>query len=666
MLRQLADEILGWQAFVDAFAHAHYGWEPWIALRSLAAIYLCVCTLAFSLRATWVFLPALGVPMRWGTVLAVGMWTSTVGFHVLRGIGAFNLPCALLACTLLLLASLRALPQRISLQRAARREWRAVRRVAALVRRSRYNFLTACFAAVGCLFALRGLIIPPLGWDTFTYHGPRAALWLQTGQLTFDPGPSVYMLYRHFFAGGEVFMAWAMLPFHSDLLVNATSIVQWLGLGLSTWAIARELGAREPYAATSAGLIMFAPVVLASLNSGYVDIVLGAALLQGIALAIACLRRFRASLAIVATMAMGVAAGIKLTGIAPAVVFAVPLALRGLAEPTLRAKHKLALLAAGASCAVLPAAPWLWLAWSETGAPFSPIPIKVAGLTLGVSNAAVDWYNDWPHLVPYTWDFELGGLRTMFEPVREFAPTLGSLCVLPMLAFPFGLIVLARRQPLAALLLTAAVMSAVFMHFSPAMNTTRLLLKWSPARYLMAAVALAFVVGSMIGRSRFRGLASAYRYLALLYPLHAIVLGLRWGWSPWETRELLIVAALIAIGCVAVRSCSGLRRQLPVAALLFAVGCSALQVRRDETRQRAFEFSFALHGGNRYWGPLTSYIDHKPRRIAITGGPNRYSDHWLAYFLLGPRLENRVLYVPPTRDGGIADVGPLGDFESRA
>ncbi|HKU36520.1 MAG TPA: hypothetical protein VJR89_00195, partial [Polyangiales bacterium] len=47
-------------------------------------------------------------------------------------------------------------------------------------------------------------------------------------------------------------------------------------------------------------------------------------------------------------------------------------------------------------------------------------------------------------------------------------------------------------------------------------------------------------------------------------------------------------------------------------------------------------------------------------------GPNRYSDHWLAYFLLGPRLENRVLYVPPTRDGGIADVGPLGDFESRA
>jgi hypothetical protein len=666
MLRELADRIFGWQFFVDAFAQAHYGWKPVVALRSLAAIYLCACTLAFSLRATWVFLPNLRAPLRWGTVFAVGMWTSTLGFHILRSLGAFTLLGALAGCTLLLFASVRAMPERVSLQQAARREWRAVCCVMRLLRRSSFSFANGCFAAVGCLFAVRGLIIPPLGWDTHTYHGPRAALFLQTGQLTFDPGPSVYMLYRHFFAGGEVFMAWAMLPFHSDMLVNLATTAQWLWLGLSTWAVARELGAREPYASTSAALIMFAPVVLGALNSGYVDIVLAAALLQGIALVIWCMRRFRTSVAVVSAMSMGIAAGIKLTGIAPAVVFAIPLVLRLVGEPSLRPKRKLAGLAALTACALIPAAPWIWLAWSETGAPFSPMPIKLAGLTLGVSNPAIDWYYDRPDLSPYDWGFELIALEKMFESVGNFTPTLGSLSALPLLAFPFGMFVLARRDLFSVLLVLAAVATSVFMHFSPAMNATRLTMPWSTARYVMGSFGLALAVGSLIGRSRFRGLASAYRGLALLYPLHAIVLGVTWGWGEWESRELLFVGGAIAVGYVAVRSVNNVRRRLVLAVVLFAVGCSALQVRRDETRERAFATSFALHFTANYWAPMTRYIDHKPRRIAITGGPKQNSDHWFGYFLLGPRLANRVMYVPPTRDGGIADNGPRGDLERRA
>jgi hypothetical protein len=170
----------------------------------------------------------------------------------------------------------------------------------------------------------------------------------------------------------------------------------------------------------------------------------------------------------------------------------------------------------------------------------------------------------------------------------------------------------------------------------------------------------------LIGRSRFRGFASAYRWLALLYPAHAIVLGLTLGWGEWEARELVFVGAGIALSCVAVRRASSLRRQLAVAVVLFAVGCSALQVRRDETRERAFGTSFALHLSSNYWAPMTHIIDRKPRRIAITGGPKQNSDHWFGYVLLGPRLANRVVYVPPTRDGGIADNGPHGDLERRA
>lgn len=47
--------------------------------------------------------------------------------------------------------------------------------------------------------------------------------------------------------------------------------------------------------------------------------------------------------------------------------------------------------------------------------------------------------------------------------------------------------------------------------------------------------------------------------------------------------------------------------------------------------------------------------DGRPRTLATTAGFAGSGDNWLRYPLLGSALQNRVLYVPVTRDGAIVD-----------
>ncbi|HKU41756.1 MAG TPA: hypothetical protein VJR89_26545, partial [Polyangiales bacterium] len=352
-LWELLDAIWG---LGDLFAslrenHGYFSWSS--ALGGLAAVWLVGCAWGVSVCAARWLAPQAGLPLRWSITFSAGMWISTVGFHALRELQAFQIGWALLACTALLGVSLR-----VGLLRALRLELRALRAFLCLLRRSRERALWVIASVFGALLFVRGFVIPPLGWDTITYHGPRAAQWIATGRFTFEPGVGAFDFYRHFFAGGEVLSAWAMLPFHSDLLANLASFVQWIGLGLGAWAVARAIGLREPFASTSAAVLMFVPTLQLEVNSGYVEIALNGALLQGIAAALQCMRRPQLGLAIAAALSLGVAVGIKLPGAPPAAIVAGLLWLRLLPARALDVRQKLIGLGASLCAALLPAAPW--------------------------------------------------------------------------------------------------------------------------------------------------------------------------------------------------------------------------------------------------------------------------------------------------------------------
>jgi hypothetical protein len=638
-----------------------------IALCSLAAFWLCACTLAISLRLTRWLVPGVGLALRWSSCCGIGMWLATVGFHVLRSLDAFTLPAALLICALLLGVTQYAFPARPTLIWAVRRECRALRRVGRLFRRSEHRLVLGLFAGIGALLALRSLLIPPLGWDGLTYHGPRAALWLQSSQLTFDPGPGPYSVYRHFFAGGELLMAWAMLPFHSDLFANLALVVQWIGLGLATWALARAMGLREPAGWTSAVVVMFVPTVQFELGSGYVELALNAALLLGVALAIHGLRRFSAKLCVVAAMAIGVAVGIKLTAAPPAAIIASILVLRLLTQRDFSWSRRLGYLAVSSACALLPALPWLLSAWRDTGYPLSPMPVSIFGFELGVASPALRWLQTRPGLMAYDGPTERAALLRLFSPIHHFNESFGVLASIPLLVFPFGLVVLARRRFATALILVAVAAAPVAVHFSPGMSLNRLLWPVSAARYMIASLAIIVPISLAVCTTQ-GWLARGYRWSLLIYPLSYSYLGLQYGWGPWENRDIVIAGVCLLLALAAIRVCRGYRRKLALCVVLWMCACAALQVRRDQTRQQAFAHSFALHASLRFWVAALPYIDAQgeSHRIAVTGGPLQDSNKWFQYFLFGRRFQNRVHYVPPTHDGGIAHFGPFGDLDARA
>lgn len=669
--------ISGITAFIEATTAANYWLSGSVVLRALAAFWMIACTLVFCVRAVRLALPPLTLPLRWGAILGVGMWVSTMGFHALRELRLFNLPAGLVCTTALGVAAVYVLPERAPLPWALRREWRALRVVASLFVRHRLVFVTSLFCAVAALLAVRALIVPPLGWDTITYHGPRMVHWLQTNQFTYDPGPGPYSFYRHFFSGGEALMVWSLLPFHSDLFANLTTIVQWLGVGCASWGLARALGVREPYAATSGALVMFVPALTLEMNTGYVESALNLALLLGVGLAVQCLRRPNGQLAIAAAMSLGVAAGIKLPGAPPGVIVLAVLLVRLLFYRRAPLGKRVTWVALSALAAGLPIWPWVAQAYAETGYPLSPMPVKLLGWTLGVSSPAMDWYQERTGLKPHEWETEAKALGQLFSEVGftsdALGPSLGVTALIPLIVSGVGLLVLLRRRPLLACVMAAAMTAPWAAHFSSGLSVPRLLWSVSVARYLIGLMGLAIPISFVWCRPG-SALAAGYQRCLLFISLWLVVIPLRHGFANWEMRELMMVSVCIIVLGVLFgwvlrpeRALATWQRYGIVVSLL-ALSCSALQLRRDQTRVLASTHSFALHGSLRFWAAAAAKVDQldKVHHLALTGGAWHNADQWFYYFFFGSRFQNTLAYVPPTRDAGIAHFGPRGDFEPRA
>jgi hypothetical protein len=372
---------------------------------------------------------------------------------------------------------------------------------------------------------------------------------------------------------------------------------------------------------------------------------------------------------VLCALALGVAAGIKLPGAPPAAVVASALAVRFVATRALSVRTKLSAVAISLIAALLPAAPWLARAYRDTGYPLSPLPAQLFGLTLGVASPMLRWYAHRPQLTPYAWDAERDSLLAIFSPLSRLGETFGSWALLPLLVLPLGWFAFARRRPLAALALIAAALMPILAHFSEGMIPVRLLRAQSSARFLVPSFAL-IVPLSLAWCRPGRPLAAAYRWLLLGYSLAELVLCMRRGWGEWEHRELALLglALVLFVGAVRVLSRTRLFSAFGLALVLGMWFCSGLQLRRDETLGLALQKSHALVNFPRFWVEGVALIDEPehPRTIAITGGPDRSSDKWFHYSYLGRRFQNRVCYVVPTKDGGLAHFGKGGDLDARA
>ena len=357
-------------------------------IRALCAQWLVAGTALASYALAARLLRGVPAALRWLGIGVAGMWLATVGFHVLAAAGWFTLPAALAAVTLLVALLVPTTP---GLARTLARDARALHRLVACFRRSRYRGIATVLLICAAPVLLRPLFMPPMGWDTLVYHAVKAGLWVEhAGKLQMDaPGP--WAAYGERWAGAEVLMAWAMLPFHSDLLAVAGEGLQWLGLGFAATLFARQLGAREPYASSAAAFLVAVPTVRLMVGSGYVEPVLYLCLGAALAFALRGLRRPSLGTLLFAAAACALAAGIKITSLGTVAVIIVFPALRALVDRR-RWRQRLGWVTLAALVGAAAIAPWPVHTYLKTGLPLSPLPVSIAGHALGVSAPEAQWY----------------------------------------------------------------------------------------------------------------------------------------------------------------------------------------------------------------------------------------------------------------------------------
>lgn len=619
-------------------------------LRSVAAALMAPGWLLFAYASARRLSGEADFLVRWVATAAALAWLQLVVFHLLSLAGIFSIgPAACVSAVLagsglLLLGGLRGAREALAQERSfAFRAWR-------LASRSPHRYWVLAFAVLAAPGLLRAVILPPLGWDSLTYHAVKAGMWVQGSGTDSMIGPGTWAYYRNMLGGGEVLTAWAMLPMHADTLVGCLEAAQWLALGLAVMLLVRRIGVREPFSSCAAGFVLSIPTVRLILGSGYVELGLLFALVGGVALALAAFRG-RPRLLAASAAALGVAAATKL----PAIPVSLGLLLIGVGRAVVggrRGGRVSALAGVLAFAAAL--GPFLFLTYQRTGTLFAPFAIRIGDLVLGSAPPEVEWYLDRPIPAPSALAAEARSLAQVFQLPTTRSEALGALALIPLGVAVFRARHVTRRNPFAALLIGVVIAVSAVGYFSPGFAPIRYRWSDSSSRFLLPIVVLA-VVASVAGSdprsAGWRRYGLVLRATALLMlALHSVR-----GFSPASLLGIAAVVAGLAVLLAAMRLASRARGGAVLGLSLVAAAVFGLGVLRDALRQDFIGMDIALHVTPRYWAKALPAVDARGvnRRIAVTSGPWQDLDNWFVYPFMGRRLQNRVLYVPVSPDGTV-------------
>lgn len=618
----------------------------WTALGLSIALHAAWCAWLVARRA----FAGSGSAARACAWFVALVWLSSAMFFALVELGCFRLLPASIAWAVLAFVLARTLdPERFALHELGSDLARARSRAHEILR-SRAAWAVLPLGAFLLAGWARASVAPPLGWDALTYHLVKAARWTQGAGLYLDDGPDAWGYYRWFAWLGDAPWSWSLLALRSDLGLASINLLVVVALVITTRTLARELGADEVVAWFAAAALALVPAVQRFWFTDYVENLLLACWLCALLFALRAWRARRKEDAAFALAAFALAAGIKLPGLALALVGATPIAiatLRGAFGPRWRA----------AACAVAIALPgaihYALVAW-HTGSPLHPHRLALAGRVIAPGNAELA---DVLHgrepapLGPF-----LDGLLGAHLSNAGFGPAGTLLMVGGLLALALELWRGSRRAW--ALLLVASALVVAVPIFGP--DVAALRSRWGPVtgRFLAPAFA-ALLLGAL---SLPRRAALALFAFALLQDV-----GLAWprGWIELDARMLgLFVVSVLpllacAVGLVWRRPPLGTR----ACAAFVLVAVSTLPWRALSAGSRAEYYAQARVGRAFEAHPLTaechdlwSALDGQPaQRIAITAGFEYPGHNWLVYPFFGSRLQHTVEYVPVTADGSIVD-----------
>jgi len=620
----------------------------WAALLVVSVLLACH---GLALRC----LPGEGAALRGAAAIVLGVSGAWIVFQVLAAFGLFRIdvagPLVVLTAALVLRATGiggRALLAALGRDLAA---------AAAVVLGSGtwgLRTLRALGTAIAASVCVRALILPPLGWDSLTYHAVKSALWVQSGGGLPLELPGGWSFYRHYPPGGEILGAWAMLPFHDDTLYLWVDGAIWLAWAPILLSILRELPVPERLRLPACLYLMTLPAVYFWIGSGYVDVGLDVLASAGLLFTLRATRgeqpRLSSALALLAFCGC---VTIKITAIGLPLL---AVAVIGVAAPGRRAAMRGCGLGLALGAAIV--AP-VWIRnLVEQGHPLSPYDVELFGLVLGRMPASLAWYGEWS---PADWSFgrELVSLATVLGLAgHPGSPHFGPLGAAVMVLAGLGAARRRREAPAAVGLLLGVCATQLVFYLSPGFTGVRLLWSHANARLLGVGYLACLLLATMaLRRERSVRLAAWALVAASTWSVGTALVRFP---SRLETAPLCVGIVWGTLGGLALHAAA--RRLTPerlaVGVLALGVlgavlGTLPLQRLRASLRYAVIGDSVVAHDVAANLARLAEYVDlpGESREIAVTVGPHKLADRAYLYGLLGSKLQNHLHFVPVTRDG---------------
>lgn len=565
------------------------------------------------------------------TAQAVGIGLLLGGLGLLRIGFALGVQAALV---LALLYASRGTGIRGPAQTILRRSWDVLKEHPAL------SLVT--LHAVGSEI-LRGLLRPPLAWDSLMYHLLLTGTWLRDGNLAPVFGNIPVNYYGYVPANGSVWFWWWMAPSHSEFWVNLAALPHWLLLGLAVGGVARELGAKRHWPLATF-LVLMTPTVVRFAATQYVDIFVGSVLVAATLFALRWLKEPAWNHVLLAGAGLGLAAGAKVLGVPYALFLAGPAVLLAYRRWSLRIPQILAALGIAALLGSFFYVRNVMIP-NSGGDPLALVCERTASGPANANKPTIPRKNsvlDLPEKM-----FVQGQLVEAFlgdDTPQHVELGLGPqafLLLLVTLVLPFGL---GRERWRESLLVTLQIWAE--LAFWLAVPFAKASHVFANIRYLIPAIGLAFAGAVALGerrdvRGRWMGGITLALLLQGLLQLNArMPVGAKLAVG---ILDLLAVAFVLSPGLrsFAVRR----RREVALAALAGLLLCAPLLTSfRVRDRKRALLYEYAAHTTTvryqaRGWGWLD--LHGGSGNVAAVQSPNNY----FMYPAMGPRLERDVRYV---------------------
>lgn len=472
--------------------------------------------------------------------------------------------------------------------------------------------------------------------------------------------PGGWGAYRHYPGGGEVFYAWAALPFHSDLLVGLVDGVQWLLLALAVYGLSRQLGVIGSFSWTAAAYIFSLPALHLSIGSGYIEPALVLSLTAGLVFLIRFLKQGQGASLFLALLALGLASGMKFTLLPVAAIAVLVIVLALVVSPT-GGKNTVRWFWLGSLAALIMVLPWLARNIQETDYPLSPLSVEIAGLKLGQPNETMQWFQQRLDPSDSSLSRELKALGRIFRPPTVSSIHLSLLTMIPIFLFPAMLWRLLRGQPLVGCLLALIVPVVVVPLYGSQFSVVRLLYGGTISRFLLPVVPIV-VAASFLWCEKGKRKSVVYAGVMALGALVHLLSQSLFGWAWFEFLALPVWMAVLLVVVLVVKGVSKSSGVAQCSTLLMVplLLLPALDSYRGSIRQTAIEESLVRHERSRYWTRAVRLADSLPGpgRIAVTAGPFQQADSWALYLFLGRHFQNQLFYIPITSSGEIVDFGP--------